>query len=118
MNEILNPFSGLCNPFLGQNSLYLDFMTGKKVKVSGEVRRVFAENVMRLMFDRFPLSTNRYKALALAAGISLSSVQRATSGETAPNLDTVEAIAAALKVSPSSLLVMHRGEDRRTGTNN
>ena len=91
-------------------------MTGKKTKVNGVVRRAFADNVNRLLLSRFPLSANRPKALAVAAGISLSSVQRAISGETAPTLDTVEAISVALRVTPSTLL-LPVGEHRRTGTN-
>ena len=90
-------------------------MTGKKTKVNGIIRRAFAENVNRLLVTRFPLSANRPKSLAKAAGISLSSVQRAISGETAPTLDTVEAIATALRVEAFELLCF-AGECGRTGT--
>lgn len=92
-------------------------MTGKKIKVNGLVRRAFADNVHRLMALRYPLSANKPKSLAAAAGISLSSVQRAISGETAPTLDTVEAISIALRVAPHDLLRVAAGERRRTGTN-
>jgi transcriptional regulator with XRE-family HTH domain len=76
----------------------------KKTKVSGHVRRAFAENVKTAMEALFATSPNKPKSLASAAGISLSSAQRAISGEVAPNLDTVEAIAGALKIRPSELL--------------
>lgn len=91
-------------------------MTGKKApKVSGNLRRTFAENVKKMMEVAYPLSRNKPMSLARAAGISLSSVQRAISGETAPTLDTVEAISIALRVDPSDLL-LSPGEVRRTGT--
>jgi transcriptional regulator with XRE-family HTH domain len=90
-------------------------MTGKTTKVSGAVRRAFADNVTRVLNVRFPLSPNKPKALATAAGISLSSVQRALSGHTAPTLDTVEAISTALRVDPAEL-IRHQGECGRTGT--
>lgn len=105
------------DPPKGFERSYLFSMTGKKPKSPGIVRRAFAENVHRLMSVRFPLSPNKPKNLAAVAGISLSSVQRAISGETAPTLDTVEVIAMALRVSPSDLL-RPLGEHRRTGTNN
>lgn len=68
-----------------------------------------------MMEVAYPLSRNKPMSLARAAGISLSSVQRAISGETAPTLDTVEAISIALRVDPSDLL-LSPGEVRRTGT--
>ena len=100
-------------------------MTGKKApKVSGNLRRTFAENVKQMMEVAYPLSRNKPMSLARAAGISLSSVQRATSGETAPNLDTVEAIATALRITAYQLMIEHGPEGivqrppKRTGTNN
>lgn len=119
MTAILDPNLGLCNPPLGLAKKYSFAMTGKKApKVDGNARKTFADNAKRLMEARYQLSSNKPKALANEAGISLSSVQRAISGDTAPTLDTVEAIANALRVSPSSLLVLDSGIRRRTGTHN
>jgi hypothetical protein len=84
---------------------YFSDMTGKKPpKATGRVRRAFAQNVRGLLDDRFSGSANKPKALSVLAGISLSSVQRAVSGETSPTLDTVEAIADALQIEPHKLI--------------
>jgi transcriptional regulator with XRE-family HTH domain len=95
-------------------------MTGKKTKVAGIVRKTFALNVLRMMNERYAQSGNKAMSLAKDAGVSMSSIQRAIGGETAPNLDTVEAIAAALRVKPEYLLAVAeqitRREVGRTGT--
>ena len=84
---------------------YSSKMTGKKApKVDGNVRRTFAKHVRELLDARYKDDPNKPKALTTAAGISLSSVQRALSGETAPTLDTVEAMAGALRVEPYRLI--------------
>lgn len=80
-------------------------MTGKKVKAAGVARRIFSENVRRLMEVHFRESPNKPKALALAAGVTLSTIQRALSEENAQTLDTVEAIALAFKLQPHQMLV-------------
>jgi transcriptional regulator with XRE-family HTH domain len=86
-------------------------MTGRKApKVDGNVRKTFAKHVRELLDVRFKDDPNKPKSLSKAAGISLSSVQRALSGDTAPTLDTVEAIASALRVEPHRL-IHDRGND-------
>jgi DNA-binding phage protein len=77
-------------------------------KVDGTTRDVFSKNVRHLMDERYSTSQNKPMSLAKDAGISLSSVQRALSGETASNLDTLEAIAFALDVAPAELLSIRR----------
>lgn len=104
MPTILDPFSGLRNPPLGIDREYSIPMTGKKPKVRGLAKAVFAQNVKHLLEKHYPNSRNRPRSLADDAGISLSSVQRALSGETAPTLDTLEAIAGVFKVTFSQLL--------------
>lgn len=105
MPQILDPFSGFCNPDKGLPMKYFHVMTGKNPpKATGRVRRAFAANVRALVDVRFAGSTNKPKSLAVTAGISLSSVQRALSGETSPTPDTVEAIADALHVDPHKLI--------------
>lgn len=80
-------------------------MTRTKPTLSkGDYKKIFAESVKDLMEIKYETSSNKPKALAKDAGISLSSVQRAISGETAPNLDTVEAIVNALGSSPATML--------------
>lgn len=80
-------------------------MTGKKApKVNGAVRKAFAKHVRELLASKYKDSPNKPMALANDAGISLSSVQRAISGDAAPTLDTVEAIACALRVEPYRLI--------------
>lgn len=117
MNFILDPNSGLCNPLTGLDFNYFCRMTGKKApKSNGRLKSAFADNVKLLMDTRYPLSPNKPRSLAKDAGISLSSVQRAISGETAPTLDTVEAIADALRVDATYLITNHN-QKRRTGTN-
>jgi len=92
-------------------------MTGKKPpKSTGNLKRVFAANVKALMEQRFPLSPNKPKAMANAVGITLSSVQRVLSGETAPTLDTVEAISEQMKVDVITLLSEKKVSSKKTGT--
>ena len=84
---------------------YSSNMTGKKApKANGKVCRTFAAHVRELLDVRFKGDPNKPKALSIAASISLSSVQRAISGDAAPTLDTVEAIASALRVDPYKLV--------------
>lgn len=82
-------------------------MKGKKKtpKVPGIMRHVVARNVKKLMEHHYAESTNRPKRLAAEAGVSLSSVQRVLAAENGPNIETIEAIALALEVSPYQLLI-------------
>lgn len=58
-----------------------------------------------MMDVKYEGSRNKPRSLSNASGLSFSSIQRAISGETAPNLDTVEAIANAFNVNVVELLV-------------
>ena len=80
-------------------------MTGKNVKVQGIAKSIFADNIRRLMDERYSLSSNKPKSLAVDAGVTLSTIQRVLSEENAPTLDTVEAISGAFGLSPYQLLV-------------
>lgn len=101
---------------MGLKMIYFYEMTGKKPRGPGELKRTFAENVRRLMDQKYILSPNKPKSLAMDAGITLSSVQRALGGETSPTLDTVEVIASALDAKPESMLVKKNPPSKRTGT--
>lgn len=81
-------------------------MTGKKIKVAGDARATFADNLKRLIAVHYATSTNKPKSLASDAGVTLSTVQRALSAETAPTLDTVEAISKAFGLEPYQTLVV------------
>lgn len=82
-------------------------MSGKtqKRKTPGEIREVLAQNVNRLMEQRYKESSNRPLALARGAGVSLSSVQRTLSRETGASIDTVEAFAKVFGLPPFQMLV-------------
>jgi hypothetical protein len=77
----------------------------KKRKVPGELREVLAQNINRMMEQRYKESGNRPRALAKDAGMSLSSVQRTLSRETGASIDTVETFAKVFGLSPFQLLV-------------
>lgn len=82
-------------------------MRGKKKtpKVPGFMRVVLARNVRKLMDLHFRESTNRPKSLALAAHVSLSTVQRILSAETGATVDNIEAVASAFQMSAYQLLI-------------
>lgn len=82
-------------------------MKGKKKthKAPGIMRKVVARSVRKLMEHHFAESPNRPKSLAIRAGISLSSVQRVLAADNGANIETLEAIALALDVSPYQLLI-------------
>ena len=69
------------------------------------MRQVLALNVAQLMELHYKLSTNRPRALARDAGVSLSTVQRILSAQTGASLDNVEAVAAAFQLSAYQLLI-------------
>lgn len=82
-------------------------MTGKKKtpKVAGFMRAVFADNVQKLMLHHYRDSANRPKALAMAAGVSLSTVQRILAGASGATLDNVESVAGAFHLSAYQIMV-------------
>jgi len=69
------------------------------------MRNVLSENVNALMRLHFKESANRPLALAKAARLSLSTVQRMLSGETGATLDNINAVAEVLDVAVYQLLV-------------
>lgn len=69
------------------------------------MREVLAQNINRLMEQRYAASSNRPMALAKDAGVSLSSVQRTLSRETGASIDTVEAFSKVFGLSPYQLLM-------------
>jgi methylphosphotriester-DNA--protein-cysteine methyltransferase len=77
----------------------------RKRKTPGELREVLAQNINRLMEQRYKETANRPLALAKDAGVSLSSVQRTLSRETGATVDTVEAFAKVFGLPPFQLLV-------------
>ena len=77
----------------------------RRKKVPGVMRTVLSDNLSALMEREFQGMDNRPLALAKRADISLSSVQRALSGETGATIDTIERLALALNVSPYQLLL-------------
>ena len=76
----------------------------KKRKTPGEMREVLAQNINRLMEQRYKESSNRPMALARDAGVSLSSVQRTLSREVGASIDTVEAFARVFGLQAFQLL--------------
>lgn len=77
----------------------------KKRKVPGELREVLAQNINRMMEQRYKESGNRPMALARDAGVSLSSVQRTLSRETGASIDTVEAFARVFGLKAYQLIM-------------
>jgi hypothetical protein len=66
---------------------------------------VLAQNINRLMDQRYKESSNRPMALAKDAGVTLSTVQRTISRETGASIDTLEAFAKVFGLAPFQLLV-------------
>src|SRR4051812_4397512 len=77
----------------------------KKRKTPGDMREVLAQNLNRLMEQRYKESSNRPLALANDAGVSLSSVQRTLSRETGASIDTVEAFSKVFGLPPFQMIV-------------
>lgn len=68
------------------------------------IRTVVARNVERLRDARFPLEKNKNRALAAAAGISLSQVQRILNQSLGTSIDNIEWLANVFAVRPQDLL--------------
>ncbi len=77
----------------------------KTPKLPGFMRSVLAHNVEELMHRHFSMSSNKPKALAAQAKVSLSTVQRIIAAEVGASLDNIEAIASVFEVSTYQLLV-------------
>ncbi len=69
------------------------------------MREVLAQNVNRLMDQRYKESSNRPLALSKDAGVSLSTVQRTLSREAGASIDTVELFARVFGLPAFQLLV-------------
>ena len=77
----------------------------KTPKVPGFMRTILATNVRGLMDHQYKESTNKPKALAGDAGVSLSTVQRMLDSSVGSTIDNIELLAAALGVSAYQLLL-------------
>jgi transcriptional regulator with XRE-family HTH domain len=76
----------------------------KQEKPTPMIREIVARNVAGLRDARFPQATNKNKALAEKAGISLSQVQRILSKNLGTSIDNVEWLAGVFGVRPQDLL--------------
>lgn len=75
-------------------------------------RMILSRNVVAAMTEKWPQLANktaREKALAKAAGVTASTVQRIIGCLTAANVDTLESIAEALGTTPAALLTPYAG---------
>lgn len=71
------------------------------------IRGIVAENVKRLMDERFPSEPNKTaksRALAGAAGTTLSQIQRILTQSVGTSIDIIESLAGAFEVRPQDLL--------------
>ena len=106
MHKMISPFEGFVNPILALRLVDNVPMTSKRTRQPPTLlRSIVAENIQRLMDVRFQHAKDRYMALAELSGLAKSTVQRAVSGETAANLDTLYCLATALRVKPTDLLI-------------
>jgi transcriptional regulator with XRE-family HTH domain len=67
--------------------------------------QILAENIRQLMSGHQTLGTQA--ALARKSGLAQSSIQRVITAAVHPQLDVIEAIARAFKVTPAELLTPH-----------
>lgn len=79
----------------------------KRPKHRSRMRWIVSENVGTLMPQRFR-QADKVKALAKAAGISRSSVQRVVNAQHGTSIDLIELMAEALDVMPHQLLMENR----------
>ena len=108
MEANLRPVFGFGQPafgFMPRVSFYPMKQKPKTRKVPGFMRSVLAANMEKLMAHHYAESSNRPKALAQDAGVSLSTVQRIMKQETGATLDNLESIAAAFHLSAYQLLL-------------
>jgi len=76
------------------------------------MRAILAHNITRKLHEVFVTQANKDRALANAAGVSLSTVQRIRRAEVGASIDQIEEIAKALGISVAELLTP-REEIRR-----
>jgi len=76
----------------------------KRRKLPGVMRTILAHNITRRMHVVFATEPNKDKALAEAAGVSLSTVQRIRGADVGASIDQIEEIAKALRSSVAELL--------------
>ena len=69
------------------------------------LRKTLAANVRARMEARYKDRGDKPKALAEAAGVTLSTVQRVINAEIGATLDTVDMLAKALRCEPYQLLL-------------
>lgn len=66
---------------------------------------MLAQNLNRMMEQRYKERSNRPMALAKDAGVSLSTVQRVLSREAGASIDTLEAFAGVFGLPPFQMIV-------------
>lgn len=106
------PSLGFAQPAIGAAGLLLSAgmptRKSKKDKGVGIMRSVVSDNLKRCMDSYFkdkPHVTNQTLYLAEKAELGLGTVQRTRDGETGASIDTLEALARVLEVSPYEFLV-------------
>lgn len=107
MGLTLDPLLGHVNPLLGLRVKYPDLMPRgpKTKKVPGFMRAVVAQNLDALIAKHYPPPGDANRALAKAAGCSLSTIQRARGQVSGASIDTLEAIAGCFNLSAYQLLL-------------
>lgn len=85
----------------------MDFMPRgpKTKKVPGFMRAVVARNLDALIAEHYPPNSDANRALAKAAGCSMSTIQRARGQVSGASIDTLEAIAGCFNLSSYQLLL-------------
>jgi len=76
------------------------------------LRRILAENIVRLMAESEDLRTNT--ALAKRSGVGRRTIDRLAAGDHGASIDTVEAVGEALGVYPWRLLIPRVAAPRAT----
>lgn len=77
----------------------------KSISKTGVLRAIIAHNVGQLIEIKYKGLTNKNRLLADEAKVSLSTVQRIRDKEVAITIDSLEAISAALGISPYQLFL-------------
>ena len=102
------PIFGFMQPTVGScTAISFQRMKGrrKSPKIPGLLRSVVANNVRRLMRDKYAQRDNMPMALAKDAGTSLSTIQRILVGDHGASIDTLEGVARAFRIEPYQLLL-------------
>jgi DNA-binding Xre family transcriptional regulator len=105
------PVCGFVQPGLGLKSpLFLAAVTTRRTKsqkAPSPLRELVARTVILLRDRKYralPTVTDRNKALAKDADVSLSTIQRIVDAQAGASVDTLDSLAKALEVRPQDLL--------------